>query len=169
MSLEIATLAETIAIEAHRGQMYGESNRDMIEAHVRPVAETIRQLGYGPTCEAVGWLHDVVEDTDMTLDDLREAGMPEEVVRPVGLLTRRKEEDRQRNLEQIAEDPRAVVAKFVDSSKNFANCVLNVDRLQLKVVRKRIIRYAGNIAFLQPRLLPPDADELKEPDYALVA
>ena len=32
-------------------------------------------------------LHDVIEDSDMTLDDLRQLGLPEEVVQAVSLLT----------------------------------------------------------------------------------
>ena len=38
----------------------------------------------------VALLHDVVEDTEYTLDDLRERGFPEEVVEAVSLLTKQK-------------------------------------------------------------------------------
>ena len=38
-------------------------------------------------------LHDVAEDTDCTLEDLREMGFPEEVLEALRLLTRQPEED----------------------------------------------------------------------------
>ncbi len=43
------------------------------------------------TCAAL--LHDVVEDTDFTLDDLRAIGMSEAVVEAVDLLTRGPDQD----------------------------------------------------------------------------
>jgi (p)ppGpp synthase/HD superfamily hydrolase len=39
------------------------------------------------TTTIVALLHDVVEDTDYTLDDLREMGFAEEVIEALGLLT----------------------------------------------------------------------------------
>lgn len=38
---------------------------------------------------AVAWLHDVVEDTTVSLDDLRDIGFPETIVAAVDLLTRK--------------------------------------------------------------------------------
>lgn len=45
-----------------------------------------------PVDKEVGWLHDIVEDTHTTLDELRELGFPEVVVAAVDLLTHRKKE-----------------------------------------------------------------------------
>lgn len=53
--------------------------------HPRRVAESLHHV----THKIVGWLHDVVEDTPMTLDDLREAGFPELIVQAVDSVTRR--------------------------------------------------------------------------------
>lgn len=43
--------------------------------------------------KAVAWLHDVVEDTDTTLDNLRGAGLSEDVVQAVDAMTHREGED----------------------------------------------------------------------------
>ena len=40
-----------------------------------------------------GFLHDVVEDTDLTIDDLRQKGVDEEVLAALELLTHDKETD----------------------------------------------------------------------------
>lgn len=41
----------------------------------------------------MAWLHDVVEDTDTTLDNLRGAGLSEDVVQAVDAMTHREGED----------------------------------------------------------------------------
>ena len=68
--------------------------------------------------EAVALLHDVVEDSDVTLDDLAAAGLPPAVVGPVGLLTRAKDAPRGPYLEAIASDPVALVVKLADTLDN---------------------------------------------------
>ncbi|MDD5586427.1 MAG: hypothetical protein PHY92_05660, partial [Alphaproteobacteria bacterium] len=54
----------------------------------QPIADHYLQVFHSGTLsktkKMVGILHDVVEDTDWTLDDLREVGFPEKVVRAVG-------------------------------------------------------------------------------------
>lgn len=75
--------AERIARAAHAGQRYGAA--PYIE-HVRTVA-TVCQLA-GERTAAVGYLHDVIEDSDMTLQDLRAAGFDDAIVNSVDLLTR---------------------------------------------------------------------------------
>ena len=44
-----------------------------------------------PVLQQVAVMHDLVEDTPVTLDDLRQAGFATEVVEAVGLLTRQAE------------------------------------------------------------------------------
>lgn len=45
-----------------------------------------------PGFHVVAWLHDVVEDTETTLDDLREAGVANSDLEAIDLLTRREGE-----------------------------------------------------------------------------
>ena len=63
--------ATLIAFEAHAGKV-GKDGLPCI-CHALHVAEQMDDEV--STCAAL--LHDVVEDTDMTLDDLREQGMPD--------------------------------------------------------------------------------------------
>lgn len=141
---------EHIAQEAHAGQLYGK--RDYIEAHVRPVVGMIARMGYGEAYQAVGWLHDVFEDSNITPQAVLERGAPLRVVTAAELLDKRGQ-SHQRYLGRIATEPLAIVAKFADSSLNFANTIIASDELDPARYQRRIREYAHNIAFLEP-LLP---------------
>lgn len=67
-------------------------------------------------------LHDVVEDTDMTLEELRSFGLPDFSVSLVALLTRQKEEDYSAYIDRIASNPYACLIKTADL---LHNCNLN--------------------------------------------
>lgn len=79
-----AETARSIAEMAHRGQV-DKAGRPYIE-HPAYVAASVD----GDAAKAVAWLHDVVEDTPTTLEDLRAAGISDEVVEAVDLLTHRE-------------------------------------------------------------------------------
>src|SRR5690606_1081633 len=62
----------------------------------------------------VAILHDVIEDTDYTLDDMREMGFSEAIVAALDAVTRRDEETYEEFIERIALDPLAVRVKLSD-------------------------------------------------------
>ena len=157
-AFEIASLAETVAVERHRsrGQKYGPSQRDFVDAHLEPVVNLVRRMGYGPLTEAVAWLHDTGEDTGYTPTQMREDGFPEAVVRPVALLTRIKGEDYDDYRRRVALDERAVVVKYADSLINMGNTALNGEELTDDRFFKNMGRYPVNVAFFQPLVLPPE-------------
>ncbi|MBQ3735885.1 MAG: hypothetical protein II855_03010 [Candidatus Methanomethylophilaceae archaeon] len=66
----------------------------------------------------VALLHDVVEDTDITFDDLREKGIPESVIDPLRLMTHDKDEDYMAYIERIGTDPMATKVKLSDPKHN---------------------------------------------------
>jgi (p)ppGpp synthase/HD superfamily hydrolase len=146
--------AEAIAREAHAGQKYGE--RDYIEAHVQPIATIIRRLGYGAIYQATGWLHDTIEDTDVTAGYLLSEGIPTEVVHAVNLLTKQPDVDHAAYLDGIITDKYATVAKFADSSANFSSTMLLSPRIKDEKLRAWSLEYAANLAFLQPYLPDPE-------------
>lgn len=82
--------AEIVARMAHRGQI-DKSGNDYTE-HLRAVAEITANFlnpfweGFEDAVVAA-WLHDTVEDTPLSLSDLRELGFSEVSVVAVGLLT----------------------------------------------------------------------------------
>ena len=63
-------------------------------------------------------LHDTVEDTNISLADLRDAGFPAEVLDAVDALTKRAGEKRLDAAHRAAENPIALVVKLADVMDN---------------------------------------------------
>ena len=66
----------------------------------------------------VAVLHDIVEDTDISLDDLRSEGFSEEVVSAVECLTKQDGENYDSYIERISFNPLAVKIKLADLEDN---------------------------------------------------
>lgn len=66
----------------------------------------------------VAVLHDIVEDTDCSLDDLRKEGFPENIVTAVDCLTRKKDETYKEFILRIRENPLAKKVKLRDIFDN---------------------------------------------------
>jgi (p)ppGpp synthase/HD superfamily hydrolase len=84
MVLSMLDAAIRLAVAHHAGQQ-DKGGRAYI-LHPLRVMNAVRDLGEEAMAAAV--LHDIVEDTSVTLDDLRAMAFPESVVRAVDLLTR---------------------------------------------------------------------------------
>ena len=104
------TNAQEIAAKAHDGQK-DTAGRPYIE-HVARIADRAAN----PHQATIAWLHDVVEDTSTTLEDLRKAGFDAGTLAGVDLLTRRPGERYQDYIRRIAEagDPDAGAVKLAD-------------------------------------------------------
>lgn len=63
-------------------------------------------------------LHDVVEDTEYTLEDLSAMGFPDEVIKVLGLLTHEDGVPYMEYVERISHDPIAVRVKLADLRHN---------------------------------------------------
>lgn len=148
--------AETIARTAHGGQLYG--SRDYMEAHILPVTDIIRRLGYGEKAQATGLLHDTIEDSEITAEDLIAQDIPTDVVYAIELLSKKDGQDHASYLAKIVTNRYATVGKFADSSANFSSTMLLSPDLDPKYVRDWGIEYAGNLAFLLSHLPEPFDD-----------
>jgi len=89
--MEQVSIARAIAVVAHRWQKYG--GRDYFNAHVKPVAELVMAMSMGDEDSiAAAYLHDVLEDTDLTWAGLMKAGVSNRVANIVVELTKREGE-----------------------------------------------------------------------------
>lgn len=115
---EIMTLklAEKIAREAHRDQ-YRKDGSPYIE-HVEKV---VNQLAENNDAKIAAWLHDVLEDTDMTRNELKQAGISESVVDVVELLTKRREQNYNEYIEQVKTSDLAIKVKKADIIANLSD------------------------------------------------
>lgn len=107
-------LALEIALKAHKGQ------RDLEGKPVILHPLTVALKGNNENEIVAGLLHDVVEDTDWTFDDLLEAGITPEVVDALRLLTHREDEEYLDYVERIAcsNNPIAINVKCNDLNHN---------------------------------------------------
>lgn len=109
--------ARKIAAKAHEGQA-DKLGVPYIE-HVEAVAAGLAVLQDLDDLRIAGVLHDVVEDTDLTIDDLIEAGIPYSSVRIVEALTKVPGSTRVQQIERvIGEGYAACLVKTSDNAHN---------------------------------------------------
>lgn len=110
-------VARLIANVAHAGQV-DKAGLPYI-THPTRVAQLVREISPADTdAETVAWLHDVVEDSAITLDDLRRWGLSVDVVAAVDAITRRSGEDPDVYYARVAASPRALQVKIADIADN---------------------------------------------------
>lgn len=102
-----------IAAVAHATQFDKGGNPYIL--HPIWVMNQVRHLG--PTYMIVAILHDLIEDTDWTLDDLAEVGFPMEILEALNLLDFRGQ-DYMARIKQIAHNPLARAVKMRDLKHN---------------------------------------------------
>ncbi len=118
---KIATVEDVVAIaaRAHRGQ------KDKAGAPylLHPLRLMLRMDTEAAMMAAV--LHDVVEDTEWTLERLREAGFSDEVLEAVDCLTHKEGESYHEFVERVRTNPIARQVKIADLEDN-----MNIRRMK---------------------------------------
>lgn len=103
--------ARQIAEAAHAGQV-DKAGRPYVE-HVARVAARCDGRD-----QAVAWLHDVLEDTPITADDLRATGIEADVIEAVKAITRARGEDPGAYYARVKSNPMALRVKHADLADN---------------------------------------------------
>ena len=131
--------ALAIAEDAHKGQV----DKAGIAYIHHPLY--VASLVEGKLAKTIALLHDVVEDSAWTLEDLRMEGLPEEVVQAVGILTKNRDESYEEYLMHVKQNPLARQVKLADLKHNSdLSRLANVTDRD----RKRVAKYQKAIAFL---------------------
>lgn len=125
-------IAAGLAEQHHDGQMYGEypyikhlkDVDDLLIKHELFVKDNCEQYVKIPgefrdMLRACVWLHDIIEDTACTINDLAAAGICQEVIDAVVLLTKTPGYDNVEYLEALITNPLARKTKQWDSFANF--------------------------------------------------
>lgn len=116
MDIEIAI---SIALKAHKGQVDKGGNPYILHPlAVMNRVETIEE-------KIVAVLHDVVEDTEVTIDQLRETGFSEEILEAINLLTRAKEDSYEEFIDKTLKNRISRNVKIADIKEN-----MNLSRIQ---------------------------------------
>lgn len=104
--------ARKIAETAHAGQV--DKGGQPYILHPLWVAERCETAEE----KIVALLHDVIEDTDRTVEDLRQEGFSETVLQAVACLTHREGESYMDYVERVCRNPLAARVKLADLSDN---------------------------------------------------
>ncbi|PQZ92179.1 phosphohydrolase [Arthrobacter sp. MYb227] len=129
-------IAQDIACNAHLGQT-DKAGADYI-LHPERVAATVRGLGGDDCAVAAAWLHDVLEDCDVTAEDLTAAEIPAQVITAVQAVTKRSGEPLDDYCARVAANPTALLVKRGDLADNTdpARTALLPQDVQERLARK---------------------------------
>jgi (p)ppGpp synthase/HD superfamily hydrolase len=143
--------AVQIASKAHEGQ----TDKDGQPYILHPLAVMARVDGL--TAKIVAVLHDVVEDTSVTMDDLRRAGFGPDVLEPLALVTHAKSEPYAEYVIRAKANPIARAVKIADLTENsrIERALMRCATLERDAWRMQ--RYLLSYKFLM--------DQLGEADY----
>lgn len=116
--MDMRKKARAVAKIAHAGQKYGDD--DYFSTHVEGVVERVRADRSSAVAHSVvAYLHDVVEDTAVTLVDLFDMGFPAMITDAVDALTRRPGEDYlSEYMPRVAGNRIAMIVKYHDLEFN---------------------------------------------------
>lgn len=137
------TKARELALKKHDGQVYGEHPYMYHLYQVENIA--IRTYGCGTDCiddlRVACLLHDILEDTDTTVEELISTGFCEDVVRAVVLLTKDRETSYKDYIWMIKGNELARKVKLCDTAANLMNSINACSA-------KRINKYSKQIQLL---------------------
>lgn len=116
-------IALQIATKAHEGQ----KDKDGYPAILHPIS--VGLMGDTDEEKATGFLHDVVEDSDITFDELADRGIPAGTINALRLLTRSKDMEYFDYVQSIiaSGNPVALKVKYNDLRHNYARSTAHPD------------------------------------------
>lgn len=135
--------AIVIAATAHRGQ----TDKGGAPYVLHPLRVMMRMSTNQERIAAV--LHDVLEDSDVTVDDLRADGFPDAVIDAVALLTKPEAEDYEAYVARVVRNPLALRVKVADLEDN---CDLSRIPSPTGKDHARVERYRRALRFIETQV-----------------
>lgn len=145
MEDKFTKLAQTLARTYHKGQ-YDKGGKPYI-GHIETV---VSNLGSGASEEAkqVAWLHDTIEDTNLTFNDLKIFGFSSRVISAIDTMTKRSHDpaDYKAYLDKVKANPLSRQVKIADLKHNS-----DISRLQnpSPVDLERMKKYKFTMKYLK--------------------
>lgn len=157
MSMNLVIKAKAVAESSHDGQTYGQ--HDYFTYHVAPVVFSVidaidagilsanrmrmKSKEIAPTANyiIVAYLHDIVEDTDVTLQYIGEQ-FGNDIMIAVDAITKRKKEKYDVYIERVRINNVARVVKYYDILNNLQNTIYDIKNDSAnKASLKRVDKY----------------------------
>ncbi len=98
------------------------------------------------TLKVIALLHDVIEDTPITIDELRSKGFSEDILEAISALTKRNDESYEQFILRVSQNSLAKQVKIADLKDN-----MNLARLN-KITQadlERLQKYHNSLIFLE--------------------
>ncbi len=137
ISIEIAL---EFAMNKHKGQL--DKGGAPYIGHVIRVAERVKS----DEEKIVALLHDVVEDTNTTLEDIKSLGVGEEIIKAIDLLTHKKDADYDEYIRNIAGNALAKSVKLADLADN--SDPKRMEKLQIDIRERLLGKYRRALTIL---------------------
>lgn len=140
IELECVSKALRLATTAHKGQT-DKGGTDYIK-HPIAVAECFDD----EEGQIVALLHDTIEDTEITVENLRAEGFSDAILNAICCLTKKKDESRDDYLQRVAENSLATKVKIADLAHNS-----DLSRITFPTEKDfaRVEKYTKEVAFLK--------------------
>lgn len=135
--MNLLDAAIDLALISHHGQTNHHDGEPYI-LHVLRVARSVRDAGLDERHQAVAWLHDAVEDTNLTIDQLH-SFFPDDpdVVAAVAALTKKSGQSNEEYYDNLTKFPMAARVKLRDIEDNFRrNHMIQDDAKKLRMAAK---------------------------------
>jgi len=115
-SVQLLYTAFLIALTAHKGQL--RRNGEPVVLHPLRVS----RKRHSSKLKIIALLHDTVEDSDITISQLREYGFSEDILFAIQCLTHKKNESWKQYVKRICKSPLAQKVKQFDIEDNLYDC-----------------------------------------------
>lgn len=137
---QLLALAIKVATKAHEGQVDKGGNPYIL--HPQAVASSLDSTEN----KIVAYLHDIVEDTDITLDDLEKMGFTYRIVNSIRILTKSKDISYDDYLKSVKKDSNAWHVKMADIKHN-----MDISRISEPTAKDyaRLEKYKRALEFLE--------------------
>ncbi len=165
--------ADALAVRAHEGQMRKESAVPYI-THPRAVAAILKNHGFSDTVAAAALVHDVVEDTPVTIEDVRRE-LGEDVAALVAPVTHDDtlswEEKKQKYIDEVEAAPIEAKAISVADKIHNAQSLIAAHEVQGGAVWKHFNRGRDKKIWFEEAMLKMLQDTWQHPlvdEYAVL-
>ena len=128
-SNEQLEIAIELAIKYHKGQIDKGGNAYIL--HPLEVMNNVNRM----ESKIVAVLHDIIEDTECTVDTLREWGINEDAIESINVLTHKEGMSYMEYIREISYDFIATEVKLAD-----LKCNMDLSRLNRKITNKDLER-----------------------------
>lgn len=137
---KLIELAQVLSISSHAGQKYGIE--DYYNYHIQGVVQTLKLHNLPDNYIIVGYLHDVVEDTNISIETIVNL-FGEEVGAAVDAITKREDESKDNYLIRCASNKISKLVKLHDATFNATNCLKNKNKAKFSYYLDTISKLGG--------------------------